>query len=65
MEKSKYTTNSEIDRVFDVFDTFNKDAEDIKLSSANDSTLPNIPVLTMFYTLPMLPKEYGQCSNAY
>ncbi len=47
MEKSKYTTNSEIDTVFDVFDTFKKDAEDIKLSSAKDSAIANEPVLTM------------------
>ena len=46
MEKSKYTTNSETERVFSVFDTFKKDAEDIKTSSANEARSSQ-PVLTM------------------
>ncbi len=47
MEKSKYTTNSETDRVFNVFDTFKKDAEDTKSLSANSAATANEPVLTM------------------
>ncbi|MBW4499705.1 MAG: alpha-1,2-fucosyltransferase [Scytonema hyalinum WJT4-NPBG1] len=47
METSKYTTNSETDRVLSVFDTFKKDAENIKTSSANEAERPSQPVLTM------------------
>ncbi len=48
MEKSKYTTNSETDRVFNVFDTFKKDAENTKLLSANDAA---IATKSLLYTL--------------
>jgi hypothetical protein len=47
MENSKYTTKSETDRVFSVFQNFNKDAEAIKSSSANDVANLSDPVLTM------------------
>lgn len=47
MKKSKYTTKSEIERVFKVFDTFKKDAEDTKSLLANNAATANEPVLTM------------------
>jgi hypothetical protein len=47
MENPKYTTKSETDRVFSVFETFKKDAEQIKSSSAEDTESPSQPVLTM------------------
>jgi hypothetical protein len=47
METSKDTTNSETERVLSVFDTFKKDAENIKTSSANEAERPSQPVLTM------------------
>lgn len=47
MENSKYTTKSETDKVFSVFETFNKDAENIKSSLAKDAESSSQPVLTM------------------
>jgi hypothetical protein len=47
MENPKYTTKSETDRLFNVFQNFTKDAEDIKSFSENDATNSNEPVLTM------------------
>ncbi|MDM9586163.1 MULTISPECIES: alpha-1,2-fucosyltransferase [unclassified Nostoc] len=47
MEKLKYTTKSETDRVFSVFDTFKQDAEDTKDSRTNDVISAKEPVLTM------------------
>jgi len=47
MEDAKYTTKSETDRVFSVFETFNKDAEDIKVSLATVAEILSQPVLTM------------------
>lgn len=47
MAHPKYSAKSEIDRVVSVFETFNKDAEDTKFSSANDAASANDPVLTM------------------
>jgi len=44
---AKYTAKSETERVFSVFDTFGKDAEQTKSSSAKDATSNNQPVLTM------------------
>ncbi|GAA6619996.1 alpha-1,2-fucosyltransferase [Scytonema sp. NUACC26] len=49
MEKPKYTTESETNRVFSVFDTFNKDAASVKTTSTDtdsDATVSE-PVLTM------------------
>jgi hypothetical protein len=47
MKNPKYTTKSEIDRVFSVFNTFKKDAEQLQSSSENDAANPSDPVLTM------------------
>ena len=47
MTNPKYTTKSETDRVFNVFDTFTKDAENTKSSSTNQAEDFNEPVLTM------------------
>ncbi len=47
MEKPKYTTKSETDRLFSMLETFNKDAENTKSSSANHAEDFNAPVLTM------------------
>jgi len=47
MENSDYTTKSKTDKLFSVFETLNKDAEDIKPSSANHVASPSEPVLTM------------------
>jgi hypothetical protein len=47
MEDSKYTAKSETDRVFSVFETFKKDAEEIESSSANEAESRSQPVLTM------------------
>jgi len=47
MKNPKYTTKSETDRVFNVFDTFTKDAENTKSSSTNQAEDFNEPVLTM------------------
>lgn len=48
MKNPKYTTKSETNRVFSVFESFNQDAEKIKSSSANDPECPSSePVLTM------------------
>lgn len=47
MSNSKYTTRSETERVFSVFDTFSKDAEETKSSSAKDTTIHDQAVLTM------------------
>jgi hypothetical protein len=44
---AKYTAKSETERVFSVFDTFGKDAEETKSSSVKDATSNNQPVLTM------------------
>ncbi|MBD2459332.1 alpha-1,2-fucosyltransferase [Nostoc sp. FACHB-87] len=47
MEKSKYSTKSETERVFSVFDTFQKDAVNT-LATSTDGTATSIePVLTM------------------
>lgn len=43
----KYTTKSETKKVFQVFNSFKKDAEDIKFSSQEKTINPNQPVLTM------------------
>ncbi|KYC40333.1 glycosyl transferase [Scytonema hofmannii PCC 7110] len=47
MEKSKYTTESETNRVFSVFETFNKDAASAKISSTDSDATASEPVLTM------------------
>lgn len=47
MENPRYSTKSETDRVFSVFQTFNKDAENIQSSSINDAENLTEPVLTM------------------
>lgn len=47
MENSKYTTKSELDRAIGVFETFNKNAEDIKSPSPSDTATSSDPVLTM------------------
>jgi hypothetical protein len=47
MEDPQYTAKSETDRLISVFETFNKDAEDMKYSSANHPASPSEPVLTM------------------
>lgn len=44
---SKYTKKSETERVLSVFQTFNKDVEEIKSSSAQNSLSDYAPVLTM------------------
>jgi Glycosyl transferase family 11 len=44
---SKYTAKSEIERVFSVFETFKKDAEEIKSSPADNAPSNDEPVLTM------------------
>jgi hypothetical protein len=47
MEQSKYTTKSETNRIFSVFDTFNKDAASVKNSVTDSDTTASEPVLTM------------------
>lgn len=47
MENRPYTTKSETDRLFSVFDTLNKDAENIKTASENDFVNSSEPVLTI------------------
>lgn len=47
MEESKYTAKSETDRVLSVFESFKKDAADIKFSSIDSAANSNEPVLTM------------------
>ncbi|MEH1951298.1 MAG: alpha-1,2-fucosyltransferase [Nostoc sp.] len=47
MEKFKYTTKSETNRVFSVFDTFKQDAEEIKDCCVNNARSAKEPVLTM------------------
>lgn len=48
MKNPTYTTKSETNRVFSVFESFNEDAEKIKSSSADDTECPSSePVLTM------------------
>lgn len=47
MEESKYTANSETDRVIGVFDTFSKDANEIRSSSVNHGESLDQLVLTM------------------
>jgi hypothetical protein len=44
---SKYIAKSENDRVFSVFETLEKEAEEVKFSSANDASNLHQPVLTM------------------
>jgi hypothetical protein len=44
---SKYTAKSEIERVFSIFETFKKDAEEIKSSPADNAPSNDEPVLTM------------------
>ena len=44
---SKYMVKSENDRVFSVFETLEKEAEEVKFSSANDASNLHQPVLTM------------------
>jgi hypothetical protein len=44
---AKYSAKSETERVFSVFDTFNKDAKEIKSSLAKDTKSEDQPVLTM------------------
>ena len=45
--RSKYTAKSETERLFSVFETFHKDAEETKSSSAEDTTSDRQPLLTM------------------
>ncbi len=47
MEQSQYTTKSETDRIFSLFNNFNQDAKEIQSVSASGSEHPNQPVLTM------------------
>jgi len=47
MDHPKYATKSETERVFDVFGTLNKDAENIKSLLKNDLENSDRPVLTM------------------
>lgn len=47
MEKSKYSTKSETERVFSVFDTFQKDAVNTLATSTDATTTSVEPVLTM------------------
>jgi len=47
MENPKYTTKSETDQAFKVFQNFTKDAEEIRSYSENDATNSNEPVLSM------------------
>jgi hypothetical protein len=47
MENSNYSPKSETDRVFNVFEGFNKDAENTKSLSAKDAENPSQPILTM------------------
>jgi ferritin-like metal-binding protein YciE len=47
IESAKYATKSEIERLFSVFETFNKGAEETKSSSIQDTTSDDRPVLTM------------------
>jgi hypothetical protein len=44
---SKYTAKSETERLFGVFDTFNKSAKETKLLSVEDTMSDRQPVLTM------------------
>lgn len=44
---SNYTSKSETERTFSVFDGFKKNAEDIKSSTSNDNTSDHQPLLTM------------------
>jgi Glycosyl transferase family 11 len=45
--RSKYTAKSETERLFSVFETLHKDAEETKNSSVEDTTSDRQPVLTM------------------